>query len=103
MHKKITELGIGQTSIIPNRYKLIEYLPSMFVFKFLVQSKKPQAISPFDTLIGPYDKFCWYFIMASMISIFIALIIIQKSWMIANGEVSSSFWVYEGQTKCKII
>ena len=99
VHKKKTELGIGQTSIVPHRYKLIDYLPSMFFYKFLVQSKKPEAVSSLATLIYPFDKYCWYLLIASILATFIALLSIQKCWMVASGERPSNIWIFEGHWK----
>ena len=103
MQKKITELGIGQTSIVPGRYKKIDYLPAMFLYKFLVQSKKPQAFTAFNTLIYPFDNYSWYFIIASILAVFLTLITIQKCWIIASGERSSDTWIAEGHCKGSIL
>ena len=96
MYKKETEIGVGQASIVSHRYKKVDYLPSMFLNEFLVQSKKPDPIGKIDTLIYPLNKFCWYFMISSIITIFMTLIFIQKWWMIASGERPSNSWIFQG-------
>ena len=96
MHKKGTEIGVGQASIIYYRYMNVDYLPSMFLNAFLVMSKRPRAIGKIDTLIYPLDKSCWYLMVSSIFAIFIALILIQKSWIIASGERPTNTWIFQG-------
>ena len=41
---KQTELGIGQTSYVSYRFKVVDYLPWMYVYEFIMQSKRPDPI-----------------------------------------------------------
>ena len=96
MHKKETEIGVGQASILHYRYKNVDYLPAMFLNVFLVQSKRPEAIGKIDTLIYPLDESCWYLMVSSIFAIFITLILIQKCWIIASGERPTNTWIFQG-------
>ena len=99
VHNKETELGIGQTSILLHRYASIDYLPSMFLYRFLVQSKKPEAINRFDTLVYPLDKYVWCCLALSVLAVFITLIFIQKCWILASGENPKNGWIFQGKNK----
>ena len=69
----------------------------MFQYRFLVQSKKPEAINRFDTLFYPLDKYVWFFIVSSVLAVFITLIVIQKCWMLASGENPVNGWIFQGK------
>ena len=86
--------------ITPSRYKLIQYLPWMFDYKFEVQSRRPEAITSYDALIYPFDKYIWYFTSSSMLVVFFALLIIQKCWVHASGKRLPTGWGFQGDGKC---
>ena len=78
---------------------IVDYLPSMYLYSFLVQSKRPEAIGSYDTLIYPLDKYCWYLVISSILAVFITLIFIQICWMFSSGERPSSTWIFQGHKK----
>ena len=96
MNRKISEIGIGQNVITPYRYKYIEYLPWMFIFEFVVQSKRPEAINSYDALIYPFDVYIWGFTGFSTLATFLALVFIQKCWIHASGNQPPGGWVFQG-------
>ena len=96
-YTKRSEISIGQTVITPGRYELVEYLPWMYTFEFIVQSKRPEAIGvSYRALILPFDKYIWYFIGTSMLAVFLVLITIQKCWVHASRKSPPTGWVFQG-------
>ena len=96
VHEKIAEIGLGQASINPKRYLKVEYLPWMYTYEFRVQSKKPEAIVTYDTLIYPFGKYVWYLSFAFCLAVFLLLTFIQKCWIYASGEYPPNGWVFQG-------
>ena len=96
--KKYSEIGIGQAAYAHFRYQLIEYLPRMFDYRFVVQSKKPEAIVSFDALTYPFDKYIWYFTSSFSLAVFALLILIQKCWVHASRKKPPYGWVFEGKS-----
>ena len=96
VHQKDTEIAIGQIWYHNFFGQLIEYLPSMYVCTFLVQSQKPTAIISYDTLSYPFDKYLWYMTILFSTSVFILLIFIQKCWIHATMKKSHNEWIFEG-------
>ena len=47
---KQTELGIGQTSYVSYRFKVVDYLPWMYVYEFIMQSKRPDPIQGLNSI-----------------------------------------------------
>ena len=97
VNQKDCEIGVGQHAITEKRYKLIEYLPWMFVYINGVQSKKAEQISnTLDTLIFPFDKYIWLFTITFTMAVFILLIFIQKCWIHASGQKPPDGWIFQG-------
>ena len=90
-------MGIGQPALLHWRYSLVEYMPAMFVYDYVVQSKKPEAIASKNTLFYPFNKIVWYLVASSVFSVFLTLVLIQKCWMMASGEKPPSVWIYQGK------
>ena len=82
------------------RYKLVEYLPWMFVYINGVQSKKAEQINTLDTLIYPFDQYIWYFTASFSMAVFIALIFIQKCHINAMGHIPQDGWIFQGDVVC---
>ena len=97
VNHKECEIGMGQHSMVPYRYELIEYLPQMFTYEFTVMSQKPKPIISFDALVFPFDSYIWYFTLISSMGILIVLTIIQKCWIHASGQKPSNGWLFQGE------
>ena len=83
------------------RYKLVEYLPWMFVYINGVQSKKAEEIShTLDCLTYPFDPYIWYFTASFSMAVFIALLFIQKCHINAMGQIPQDGWIFEGDIVC---
>ena len=96
VHQKDTEIGIGQNMYNNVFGKVIEYMPFMYAYTFVVQSRKAEAIITFDTLTYPFDKYLWYMTMLFSTSVFTLLIFIQKCWIHASRKKSPNGWIFEG-------
>ena len=96
VHKKAYEIGLGGVSISPNRYKWIEYFPWMYTYEFPVQSRKPEQIVSFDTLVYPFDGYVWCFTLSFTVGMFLVFIFIQKTWVFASGETPPNGWIFQG-------
>ena len=96
VNHKDCEIGLGQHSMATYRYELIEYLPQMFTYGFIVMSQKPESITSFDALVFPLDSYTWYFTFISSMGILILLVIIQKCWIQASGQKPSNGWLFQG-------
>ena len=51
---KQTELGIGQTSYVSFRFKVVDFLPWMYVYEFIMQAKRPDPIQVSQRRQGCY-------------------------------------------------
>ena len=102
MNQKDCELGIGQHSMAPYRYKFIEYLPHMFTYQFIVQSQKPEQIISFEALLLPLDNYTWCSTLISSLLVLVLLVIIQKCWTLASGQKPPNGWLFQGDVSWTI-
>ena len=93
---KESEMGIGQSSFSHYRNKLVDFLPNMYIHELVMQSKKPHEIATFDTIIYPFDTFIWIFSLSSMATVFVMLLVMQRSWYKASGQPNRDDYVFEG-------
>ena len=93
---KQSEIGIGQATIVPYRYKMIEYLPWMYLYNFEVESQRPFPITTYDTLTYPFDSWTWGFLVGFSAFVFIFLVFIQKLWIHTTGERPPNGWIFQG-------
>ena len=96
VHTKQSEIGIGQATIVPYRYKLIEYLPWQYLYNFEVQSQKPYQIVTYDALTIPFDNITWGLLFGLSIFVFLFLVFIQKLWIWTTGETPPNAWMFQG-------
>ena len=96
VNSKVCEFGLGPVTMFLNRYKIIDYLPSLFVYDYLVISQKQQQIISLDALYYPVDKYIWCFTISSAIAILLLLAVIQKCWNYASGQNTQSGWLFQG-------
>ena len=97
MHKKEFAIGMCCAGFVPKRYKLIDYLPWMYIYEFPVQSRKPKQIVSLDTLIYPFDVFVWCYILSSAMAMFVVFLFIQMAWSHASGEKPPNGWIFHGR------
>ena len=96
VHTKQSEIGIGQATIVPYRYNLIEYLPWMYLYNFEVQSQKPQQVVTYDALTIPFDNITWGLLFGFSVFVFSFLVFIQKLWIHETGEKPPNGWMFQG-------
>ena len=96
MSTKQTELGIGQTSYVSYRYKVADFLPWMYVYEFIMQSKRPDSIQSYETIIYPFGHWVWAFALIFTIVMFVVLTAFQLCWSKASGEPNPRGWLFQG-------
>ena len=99
---KQSELGIGQIAFKDYRFKLVDYLPPMYMFEDVLASKKPTEITSYDTIIIPFDKYVWSFLFGCICAQFLLLVIMQHLYSNVTGTSYLNDFIYEGNiNKCQ--
>ena len=93
---KDSEIGIGQPVLVAYRNKWIEYLPWIYAMNCEVESKKQEEIVSFDMLIYPFDKYTWYFTIASSFAMLLSFATIQVLWCSFSGDEVKIGWMFQG-------
>ena len=93
---KQSELGIFQITLEDYRLRLIDYLPPMYTVEFYLNSKKPRATTTYDTIIIPFDKYVWTFMMVCIFTQFLLLVLMQRLYNNATGTEYLNNFIYEG-------
>ena len=89
-------MGIGQLNLADYRYRIVDYLPAMDMFEYVMASKKPEEIASYDTIIIPFDKYVWSFIFGCMCAQFLLLVIMQHLYSNVTGTSNPTDFIYEG-------
>ena len=95
---KHAEIGIGQASFARYRYKLVDYLPWMYIYEFPWSSRLPREVTSFVTLIRPFDNYTWIMAIVASATFFLALVIVQKVWTYQSGRPYESDFLYQGNS-----
>ena len=103
VHYKMAEIGLGQATIVPYRYGLIDYLPWIYAYGFEVQSRRPEQILSFDQLTVPFGKYVWICTASFTIAVFLTLVLIQKCWTYASGEKPAGGWLFQGKISVNLL
>ena len=103
VHYKMAEIGLGQATIVPYRYGLIDYLPWTYAFGFEVQSRRHEAVVSFDALTFPFGKYVWVCTISFTIAVFTCLVFIQQCWTYASGEKPKGGWMFQGKITVNLI
>ena len=88
MATKQSDIGIGQASMMAYRYQVVDFLPYMFSYEFLIMTGKPIQTPAYETLIHPFDRYIWIFIFAFILFVSCALTAIEKVWLLGPGRDS---------------
>ena len=96
MATKQAELGICTSSIAEYRYKIIDYLPWMYVFELSLTSRRPEEIASYHTLIYPFDSYIWGFLVVATLVTFTVLLTMQKLWNNINGQSLTYDHIFKG-------
>ena len=89
-------MGIGQLNFADYRYKVVEFLPAMFMYEYIMHGKKPGEIASYDTIVYPFDGYVWLFTILSMTAQFLALCGLQNFWSKISGLSNSRDYIFEG-------
>ena len=93
---KQSELGIGQSELTHDRFKLVDFLPPMSANAYFITSQKPKAITTYDTITIPFDKYVWSFTFGCIFAQFILLVIMQQLYSHVTGKKNKNDYIYEG-------
>ena len=90
-------MGIGQPNFADYRYRIVDYLPAMYMFEYIMCSKKPEEMASYH--IASYDTFdfySWFFIICSALAGFLTLIFAQNLWSFMHSTTNPVDYMYEG-------
>ena len=93
---KQCELGIGQIYYESYRFKLVDYLPPMYRSAELLLSQKPKEVISYDTIVIPFDKYLWFFMLGCMCAQFLVLVKMQQLYSRVTGKAIPKDLIYEG-------
>ena len=96
-------MGIGQPNFADYRYRVVDYLPPMYMHGYIMAGKRPGAIASYDTLIYPFDSYCWLFTICSVLVIFLTLIFSQLLWSFEHFKSNPGVYINEGEKKLECV
>ena len=98
VYLKESELGIFQITYEDYRLMLIDYLPHMYTIEFYLTSKKPRPTTTYDTIVIPFDKYVWTFMIVCILTQFLLLVLMQQLYNNVTGTENqyNLQYLYEG-------
>ena len=96
---KQSELGIGQANLADYRYEVVDFLPPMYLYEYIMKTKRPDQIDTYDTIVYPFDAYIWIFILFSMMAQLLALFVMQNVWSITSGAKKPRDYIFEGSNQ----
>ena len=93
---KQAELGIGQAAIAAYRFRMVDYLPSMYTHEWVMLSRKPALTVLYYSIISPFDAHVWMFTLSAMVAEFVILVASQNAWSRATGKANPRDYIFEG-------
>ena len=82
--------------MVSYRYNLVEYLHWMYVYEFLLSTKKPNEVASLGTLLYPFDFYVWAFTIASAIAVLICQMIARKLWLNSSRSTTDRNDTFQG-------
>ena len=76
------------------RYKVVDFLPAMYMYEYIMKSKKPDEIATYNTIVYPFDAYIWICITSSMVAHFLALFVMQNVWSIISGATNPKDYIF---------
>ncbi len=89
-------MSMGQLSMMHYRYQLVDYLPYMYGYNFVIITAQPSPIASYDTLFYPFDSFIWNLVLGLTAAQIALFIIIETAWVNVSGRHTSDDYLYEG-------
>ena len=93
---KQSEFGIGQHGFDMKRIRLVDYLPYMHSYQWILQSRLPRPVASYDTIVNPFDYITWVFTLLSIVMQFLLLLVMQNVWSRVTGRLSPEDYIFEG-------
>ena len=97
MTTKQSEIGIGQCGFTSYRYKLVDYLPWMYVYEFPLRTRLPTEKISYWAIVRPFGAYVWLFTFLSLAMVYLTLVIFQKLWANTSGETYILDYLYQGK------
>ena len=103
MSTKHTEIGIGQASFTAYRYKLVDYLPWMYIYEFPFHCQLPKEVGSYLTLIRPFDEYTWILAFVASLIFYLTLVAMELLWTYQSGGPFISDFLYQGINYVKLV
>ena len=74
----------------------LEYLPWMYSVQNIFLTPKERPIPSYNTMGKPLSLAVWALTLGSLLTVFGALVIMQKCWSLASGEQDPQDYLFKG-------
>ena len=74
----------------------LEYLPWMYSIQNIFLTPKERPIPSYNTMGKPLSLSVWALTLGSLLTVFGALVIMQKCWSLASGEQDPQDYFFKG-------
>ncbi len=73
----------------------MDYLPPIYQHDFVMVAPLPKAVSAYDTLFYPFDKYIWVALLAVTGLQLLTFVVLEHLWKQKTGFFSSTDYPYE--------
>ena len=80
-----------------HRHKMVDYLPYMHTYKWVLQSRRPKPVASHGPYVTTYDNYTWGFNILSLVVKFFLLLLVQNMWSKVSGGANPQDYIYEGR------
>ena len=88
---------MGQIGFLPDRYRVVDYLPYMNLYEFFLASEMPKPVPPYFTMIYPFDGIVWAMTASVVLGVALALWIIEGFSRRVTGLRTAKNYIFKGQ------
>ena len=74
----------------------LEYLPWMYSVQNIFLTPMERPIPSYNTLVKPLSLTVWAWTLGSLLSVFVALVIMQKCWSYASRQPDPQDYIFKG-------
>jgi hypothetical protein len=68
------------------QFFLVDYLPYMFLYEFVISTKMPKEVLLYDTIIIPFDNYIWSLLISLTLAEIIFLMALEFLWHNTTGK-----------------